>query len=478
LLLILSAAHAFAQPDPPEWPSNPYEPQLLDSSIFVGWQPVQGAVGYYVYRGIDDENIWDVYPYGEKSELIDPETEPLGFYDPAILDQVSWWVFYTVTTWDGQTESGPAYPPVGVGFNLEKLQWYDDGTWTDVSGTMYVTQGTQVTFRAVRDNPYVQWPAGKPAWSGSSGASGTGVTKTVTFNALSSDLTDYKTVTAECGNSKTANVVVYNLTGSLTPEDDFQGRSVTDYGVEELIDLSSGTNPSGIPVNWKWIIASGVGSLDPEGAANTQYDAMHVPGSLTLKLEVISGPSKGLGPSFPRSIVAPSGTRMYKLNSNVWHRYLKASAGFELLCYLDPTNVSFTRIKFREDACSPTNVSDFFSECEPISDGPSYTNSYPGGNPVRNHPQGDWIGIGFPSSSDGCVVMVPDKTGWATAGPFGPGGGYTWEIPTHYQDNQSNFHTFGSGHVQSVTLSQYGDTTVTKRALSVSKELLDADSDY
>jgi len=82
------------------------------------------------------------------------------------------------------------------------------GDYQNVPGTLYVRKGTEVYFKAIRDPAGTNWPAGKPVWGGTSGASGTGETASVTFNTTSTNGTDYKTVTAECGNTVTANVLV------------------------------------------------------------------------------------------------------------------------------------------------------------------------------------------------------------------------------------------------------------------------------
>lgn len=92
---------------------------------------------------------------------------------------------------------------------VDKIQYNDPDTgYTDITGTLYVYKGTSVTFKAIPDPCDASWPSGKPIWGGTSGASGTGETKNVTFNTKSSSPTDYKTVTATCGNTVTANVIV------------------------------------------------------------------------------------------------------------------------------------------------------------------------------------------------------------------------------------------------------------------------------
>jgi len=95
--------------------------------------------------------------------------------------------------------------------SVQKIQYNDPSTgWTDVYGTLYVHVGTTVEFRAI-PTPAGAWPNGKPVWGGTSGASGSGATTSVTFNTLSSSPSDYKTVSAECGLTRIVNVVVVEV---------------------------------------------------------------------------------------------------------------------------------------------------------------------------------------------------------------------------------------------------------------------------
>ncbi|MDY7011783.1 MAG: hypothetical protein SVV80_13680, partial [Planctomycetota bacterium] len=118
---------------------------------------------------------------------------------------------------DGQT-TGTDSDTVTV-VKVDKIQYQSGENWIDVSETLYVSIGTTVTFKAIPDPAAASWPGGKPVWGGTSGASGTGETKDVTFNAVGN-----KTVTAECGNTVTANVIVVEV-ASLLPD---QGTEVDD----------------------------------------------------------------------------------------------------------------------------------------------------------------------------------------------------------------------------------------------------------
>jgi hypothetical protein len=83
--------------------------------------------------------------------------------------------------------------------------------YQDCPSPLAVAKGADVTFKAIKSLPSVPWPAGKPVWSGSSGASGTGEEEEVAFDIGSSNPTDYKVVRVECGNIVSVNVVVVDL---------------------------------------------------------------------------------------------------------------------------------------------------------------------------------------------------------------------------------------------------------------------------
>ncbi len=83
--------------------------------------------------------------------------------------------------------------------------------WTTVTSNINVPVGATRQFQALPNPAGATWPTGKPAWSGSSGVSGTGETKSVTFDTTSTSATDYKTVNCECGNTVTLNAIVVGI---------------------------------------------------------------------------------------------------------------------------------------------------------------------------------------------------------------------------------------------------------------------------
>lgn len=114
------------------------------------------------------------------------------------------------------SDSPTNYTVLTPASGVAKIQYLKDGAYVDAPDPLNVVKGDTVTFKAIPS------PAGSvffyaadgphdPTWSGTSGATGIGDTTTVTFNTLSKNNHDYKTVTATVGNgggSSTANVIV------------------------------------------------------------------------------------------------------------------------------------------------------------------------------------------------------------------------------------------------------------------------------
>lgn len=301
---------------------------------------------------------------------------------------------------------------------VAKLQ-YDDPLlgYTDVPETLCVHQGTSVTFKAIPNPAGASWPTGKPIWKGE--ASGTGPTTSVTFDTLSTSASDYNQVTAECANEVTANVIVYDFEGELTPDVNFAGRSYSEYGVEETVSLSYTINPSGVYpgcLKWKWV--SGVGDVD-----GTTYDAEAVAGYVTLRLEVEWGPSMGRGYDYSREVVEPS-CALYHASppyDGIWHEEDSYSCGFKGEYWLSPENVSFTNIEVHEANSPPADMTGH------------YVDHY--GSPDPCHPYGEWRSVEDPDPTYGSRV-----SGWDTcnddhtycSATLGDSGTFSWTIPVEY----------------------------------------------
>jgi hypothetical protein len=263
--------------------------------------------------------------------------------------------------------TGKTYASVAV-VSVQKIQYKTPGTSTyvDITGTQYVLKGTTVEFKAIPDPATATFPSGQPVWSGTSGATGTGVTKSVPFNTASSSSTDYKTVIATAaGPPKTVNVIVYDLDKAFAPVDTWAGRAETTFGLKELVNLSITITPSGVTSTQagglEWSIVSGTGTLESHADNNGtgSFTAPASPGNTTLKLNVLSGPSKDKNITQDVTTIKPSGTRLVKADGRR-HVHNIVDAGFTAIVYLDPTNVSFKNITISEDTC-PAVTAGYFS---------------------------------------------------------------------------------------------------------------------
>lgn len=356
---------------------------------------------------------------------------------------------------------------------VDRIQYDDPDTgYTDISGTLYVHIGTTVTFKAIKEPTSASWPSGKPVWGGSAGASGTGETKAVTFDTTSTSTTDYKTVTAECGNTETVNVVVFEFDGTFQPDDPFDGRSLDRWGLEEEVTLGFTTTPTGITATQagglEWT-SGGVGDLTNRGPDGTaDYDAEELQGGVTFRLEVVSGASAGVSEIYWHDVIKPTGTRMTRVYPPGihWHEYQRCTVGLSLHYWLDPTDVSFKYLKFGEGACPTTNASGYFLTCEPPGSSPYGTLKDPHAQtPVFSGIMGGDIGFG-------CRVVERDIP-TTKEFPMWDEGDYEWHIPAMYKDNTGAKHDFGGTKLHISHISQSGTATVTKDGNSESAGIND-----
>jgi len=435
--------------------------------------PVSTSYTMQCSTSTDTDKYCDQYGWHYPSDPVTHTWSGAGTFNPTTGTSVTWTSpsstgdkTITVTANDSPLcdETAKTDSITVTVVKVSKIQYNDPDTgWTD-AGTLYVHLGTTVQFKAIPDPAGASWPSGKPVWGGTSGASGTGSTTSVTFNALSASTSDYKTVTAECGNTVTVNVVVFDFTGTFTPADNFSGRSQSQYGLEEIVALAFTTSPTGISASQagglEWTKHSGVGAVSNAGSDGTaDYDAKETAGGVTFRLTIKSGPSKGRYKSYSKTVVAPSGTRLTRVNPNtVWHEQGAASAGIKLYYWLDPKEVSFSELTFGEGSCPATNKSGCWLG-------------------MHAHPQNTFGAISGGNITSGCRVSAPDYA-WARIYSWGSGGAFTWSIPSQYIDDTATRNTFGANQVQVHTTQANGDATQAKGGQSGSAALNDPTSGF
>ncbi len=122
-------------------------------------------------------------------------------------------IFNTAGTFTVTSECGNMITVNITVVKVNKLQYENNGTYTDVPNPLYIPlSAATVTFKAIPSSTG-GWPDSKPVWGGTSGAIGTDETTEVTFP----DTGEY-TVTAECGDTVTVTIVVYTIDLSTTDE--------------------------------------------------------------------------------------------------------------------------------------------------------------------------------------------------------------------------------------------------------------------
>ena len=351
---------------------------------------------------------------------------------------------------------------------VEKIQYMGvGGGWLDASDTLYVVLGTTVTFRAVPAPAGADYPEMQPTWTGAN--AGVGSVVSATFLTQSNGFFDYKAVTAKCGNTVTANVIVCTLTGTLTPDDNFQDRSQEKYGLVELVHLSPTITPPGVTakqlggVGWRLTPAKGGGRLiggeSEDGMAD--YEAARKPVSgVKLLLRVLHGLSKGMGPAYTRDIVAPSGGNVVLVNNGTFHCQGYFSIGIATNFFLTPKDVSFSKLVFLEGKADPKKT-DWFSSV------------YDAGKPrhdqwTENKP------ISRGNATNGCQVVVPagddpmfqvDKASFYRLfkTPTYKGGTISLRIPWRYaaDEDKKKFVTF-TYVTQACSVDATGKATISK----------------
>jgi len=240
---------------------------------------------------------------------------------------------------------------------------------------------------------------------------------------LTSTDIDYKNIPIEaCPNciststeqNPSAPVTAATFTGVLTANDNFSGRSTTNFGIAGVINLSFSTNPTGTPATsfggLRWTLVSGGGTLSNAGTAGTAtYTAPSSPATVVLRL----ADGQGNGSNYPITVIAPSGGHLVK-NSNLRHTNGYAGVGFRGDAFLEPANVSFAGI--------------FFSEGTAFAVASGFYAQFNG----KQHPDGFLISVGSCNSTTGCKVSTQDTVDTGDLGPPFSVGDFLWPIPWQY----------------------------------------------
>lgn len=313
---------------------------------------------------------------------------------------------------DYWADPDPLFLPAGGSSQMAAIAQYMNGTQYDK------------TFLS-------SWSSDGPAATVSSsgmvnGVSGGSVIITTTFLAnipgtACSGLDDINGDPTECPIQEVMEadppVTVATFTGVLTANDNFAGRSTTNFGIAEVINLSFSTNPSGATAasfgGLQWTIVSGGGTITSGTDGTGTYTAPSVPATVVLRLAVASGSSVGNGSNYQIAIVSPSGAHMAK-DSNLRHTTGFAGVGFKGDIFLEPANVSFAGMFFSEGSTFAV-ASGFYAQFNNLQ-----------------HPDGVLASVGSCNLTSGCIVIGQDRVDTGDLGPPFSVGDFLWQIPWQY----------------------------------------------
>jgi outer membrane protein OmpA-like peptidoglycan-associated protein len=164
--------------------------------------------------------------------------------------------------------------------------------------------------------------------------------------------------------STRASILPLPLTaGVLSAADNFAGRSITRFGVGEVINLSFFSFPARPAADFgglDWVVAGVGGAITPPAVVHDGtgiYTAPATPGAVTLELRVAGGATAGRVVSrHAIAIVAPSDVRMTDVPGTAPNFSPSGpipagrwGAGFRANIFIDPKDVSFRGIVFTED---------------------------------------------------------------------------------------------------------------------------------
>lgn len=235
------------------------------------------------------------------------------------------------------------------------------------------------------------------------------------------------------------------VTGTLTAQDNFAGRSTTRFGVGETIDLSFFSLPPRPAADFgglEWHLVSGGGTLAPglipaDGTAT--YTAPATAGAVQLELRVASGATAGrVISSHTISIVIPSAVRITAvpgtaptftpggtIAAGTW------GAGFLGDVFVDPKDVSFRGVVFGEGTVagvvtpSGSFLSVLSGRVHPVNTfGPGHAGNATTGTPV-SPPRDQISGSGVPplGSLLGMPICGASDFLWAIPWEFSVAGG-------------------------------------------------------
>ena len=150
--------------------------------------------------------------------------------------------YHTVSAKMGSSEVYTGATVVGIG--SVSMSGPDYNGPVPAGEVRYIYQNDTYTFTATATPEGAAWPLNQPQWT-INGTTTTGSNAPGTFGTLSTSISNFKTAVASCGTSSmTVNAVVYKCDLTMVPDDNFEGRSQSEFGIGEVIYVTNSITPS------------------------------------------------------------------------------------------------------------------------------------------------------------------------------------------------------------------------------------------
>ncbi len=256
--------------------------------------------------------------------------------------------------------------------------------------------------------------------------------------------------------------------GVIVPQDNFANRSKVNFGVGEILHLTTRVDPTNTPPTpMKWTVKSGPAvATTADTAGNATITCGEVAGPVILELHKTTGGNELLGTQ-RFQVEAPTGAEFRQIGATA-HVHGKPSVGFKGDVFLLPKDVSFKWVETREGA-APYEGSGCFAKVE-VSRRQLDTNS------AVIHPiRGEWIDSGNGNAATGTESQGPDTVTTYRANNTGAGT-FTWNIPWYYKvAGKSTEHRFCTA-VHHVAVDAAGTMTISKLNINLTAHMADGDS--
>ncbi len=263
----------------------------------------------------------------------------------------------------------------------------------------------------------------------------------------------------------------------LTPDADFVNRSTTRFGVGEKIELNFNTDPAGRTAasfgGLRWVVRSGPAVVvnNPANNGSARLTCGTKSGAVVLELQTATQQpetklTKRIQVVRPNRIVFAR-----EPNTGTYHRQGVPSAGFSAITYLEPRDVSFSFMEYREGGASYEGSGAYKIDESSLAD---LQTDYEVIHPVR----GDWCLVdGGDNIATGSLVDGSDEIKSGPVPNLGQQGRFCWKIPQYGRvaGTRDEFLIETLDHVETVTAN--GQLTISKGGVVVTHNQNDPNSD-